>query len=301
MGVASGQTDGAALILLAAAGVAAAHGFARHVRGLRSQPAVFSPPRQTRQDTPPARLRAAPEEPWVGGVLPLREAHERVCRAHDVQTAKLEVAITELARVQREYTVELEALEKGYATELEGLEQENVELRYELKCAREDAGNERERHAETQRRLEALAAERENSRRHFVGLATQQNQTVSDNLKAPSTLDQVKIDLARTKSVSVDDALAALKQELHELDAAIASSQAEGSAPVESLERRRAALAGGVYRLHVLARGGVPPSPPRVDYTDEVAREHEQVHLLEKWPPELTGELEWPPDNPPRS
>ena len=224
MGVASGQTDGAALILLAAAGVAAAHGFARHVRGLRSQPAVFSPPRQTRQDTTPARLRAAPEEPWVGGVLPLREAHERVCRAHDVQTAKLKVAQTELARVQGEY-----------AAEIEGLGQENVELRYELKCAREDARNERERHADTQRRLEALAAERENSRRHFVGLATQQNQTVSDHLEAPSTLEQVKIDLARTKSVSVDDALAALKQELHELDAAIASSQAEGSAPVESL------------------------------------------------------------------
>ena len=76
-----------------------------------------SPEERADPRLPPASRNAEKDDELIGGVMTLRDAHNRVCRAHDRQTEKLKTALEELEDLRQLYTT----LERQYWRDKEAL------------------------------------------------------------------------------------------------------------------------------------------------------------------------------------
>lgn len=186
-----------------------------------------------------ASLNSSGEENLIGGVMTLREAHTRVCRAHDEQTTKLKLAIEEL-----------ESLRRAHST----LKMQHTRAEEALQTAQQENGD-------LQRQLSDIAAE---------------------------------VSLLKSMPFRVDQSLDSLKQQLCDLDAAITATPPHDYATIEGLKTLRAKLVGGVYRLHLLAKGTPVAPSPRADYSAGTTEDFKQADASLPAPEELMGVLKWP-------
>lgn len=226
---------------------------------------------------PPTRtnlLNGADENLLIGGVMSLREAHERVCRAHDEQTAKLKVALAELSELRTQFNL---------------LQEDVVALRDENQRATAKAANQACLISELELKLDTVTAERDKATAEYSKALDAQKQAESEIAVASAEMA-----LLKSKFASPADHLTALRQELRNLDSAISATSQDDYATVESLKKRRGELAGGLYRLHILSRGATHSVAPRAEYTDGVHSDLTQCETLPPARKELTGILQWP-------